>query len=61
MPPQHVHKLTRQECDKLAAEMQDIVMRIFAKDFTIKRVHTEKEQQRLEEIAEILKNCEVVD
>ncbi len=58
----HVHKLTKQECDNLAKEMQEIILRVF-KDGTdkITRLHTESEQKRLDEIAEILKHCEIVE
>ncbi|MES2765028.1 MAG: hypothetical protein V4642_04125 [Bacteroidota bacterium] len=55
-------QLTKAECDILAEEMQEIILRIFEKDtYKIVRLHTIEEQNRLEEIAHILKECEIID
>ena len=54
--------LTKYDCERLAEEMQEIIMRIFQKDNNrIIRLHTEAEQQRLEQIAEILNNCKIIE
>jgi DNA-binding MurR/RpiR family transcriptional regulator len=55
-------RLTQEDYNRLAEEMQEIIMSIFNKETgKIARMHTEAEQQRLEEIAKILKEYEIVD
>jgi hypothetical protein len=53
-------QLTKDEVANLTAEMQHILLSIFEKEtFKIKRFHSDAEQERLQEIAKILKAYEM--